>query len=106
MSAPPFLRFYKNDIFYVIPKSKELSLKITDIFSRQDIMALKFGGNISEVGSALVDARHMPRNYTLKSDGIPRIGETIEYNETWEVFDVIHRYIEKTKHMNTIVRVK
>ena len=43
---------------------------------------------------------------TVKSDVIPRIGETIEYHETWEVFDVIHRYIEKTNHMNTIVRVK
>jgi hypothetical protein len=82
----------QNDIYYVIPKSKELSLKITDIFSRQDIMALKFGGNISEVGSTLVDARHMPRNYTLKSDGTslyielsnePKTGEEVKaYNNT------------------------
>jgi hypothetical protein len=81
-----------NDIFYVIPKSKELSLKITDIFSRQDIMALKFGGNIDEVGTALVDARHMPRNYTVKSDGSslyielsnePKTGEEVKaYNNS------------------------
>lgn len=80
----------QNDIFYVIPKSKELSLKITDIFSRQDMMALKFGGNISEVGTELVDARHMPRNYTLKNDGTslyielsnePKAGEEVKaYN--------------------------
>ena len=80
----------QNDIFYVIPKSKELSLKITDVFSRQDMMALKFGGNISEVGTELVDARHMPRNYPLKSDGTslyielsnePKAGEEIKaYN--------------------------
>ena len=91
----------QNDVFYTIPKSKELSLKITDIFSRQDVMALKYGDTIHDVGTTLVDARHMPRNYTLKTDGTslyvelsnePKAGEIVRvYNNTTK------RMIDETK---------
>ena len=46
------------------------------------------------------------RKEQLKSDAIPRIGEIIEYNGSWEVFEIIHRYVEKTGYMNIIVRVR
>jgi hypothetical protein len=86
----------QNDIFYVIPKSKELSLKITDVFSRQDMMALKFGGNISEVGTALVDARHMPRNYTIYNDGTSLY---IELSHTPKTGEEVKIYNNITKKM-------
>jgi hypothetical protein len=82
----------QNDVYFTIPQSKELSLKITDIFSRQDIMALKYGDTIHEVGTDVVYAKHMPRNYTVKSDGSalyiklsnePATGEIVRaYNNT------------------------
>jgi hypothetical protein len=75
-----------NDTLYSIDKSKEMSLKITSVFTRQDIQSLKLGGKIADVGTALVDAFHMPKNYTLKNDGttlyieldeVPKAGQEV-----------------------------
>lgn len=59
----------QNDVQYTIPKDKEFSLKTTDVWSRQDIIAKKFGSDIKDVGDdTTIYKMHMPKNYILKSD--------------------------------------
>lgn len=59
-----------NDVFYTIPQSKELSLKVTDIFNDQSIASAEFGGEIKETGTDIVKGFHMPKNYTVKYEDI------------------------------------
>lgn len=92
-----------NDVFYTIPKSKEPTLKITDIFSRQDILALKYGDTIHNIGSTLVDARHMPRNYTIKNDGGSLFIELTQEPKDGEEVKV---YNNSTKKMMDSSKVK
>ena len=75
-----------NDVIASIDKAKELTLKIVDVLAKQDIEALKLGGEVKEVGSVLVDAFHMPKNYTVSGesssksitlDAVPKAGEEV-----------------------------
>ncbi|OSA92827.1 UNVERIFIED_ORG: hypothetical protein B2H93_13450 [Clostridium botulinum] len=80
-----------NSVQYVIPKDKEFTLKITDVWSRQDIIAKKFGGDIKAVGSdTSIYKMHMPRNYTVKKETsklyIELVNEPIE-GETFIVYN-------------------
>lgn len=79
-----------NAVLGVITKDKELSLKIVDVKSRLDMESAKFGSSIKAVGSSVVDAMHMPKNYTVVSetsalkitlDSEPKAGEEVKvYN--------------------------
>ena len=43
----------------------------------------------------------------FKGDFLPKIGEIVEFRgSNYEVFEVVHKFIEKTGYMNSIVRVK
>lgn len=75
-----------NNVIASIDKAKELTLKIVDVVARQDIEALKLGGEIKAVGSDIVDAFHMPKNYTVSEeessksitlDAVPKAGEEV-----------------------------
>lgn len=75
-----------NNVIASIDKAKELTLKIVDVVARQDIEALKLGGEIKAVGSDIVDAFHMPKNYTVTEelstksitlDAVPKAGEEV-----------------------------
>lgn len=75
-----------NNVIASIDKAKELTLKIVDVVARQDIEALKLGGEIKAVGENIVDAFHMPKNYTVTGDdgnkhitldAIPKSGEEV-----------------------------
>ena len=75
-----------NDVIASIDKAKELTLKIVDVLAKQDIEALKLGGEVKEVGSGLVDAFHMPKNYVVSDsegsksitlDAAPKSGEEV-----------------------------
>ena len=75
-----------NNVISSIDKAKELTLKIVDVVARQDIEALKLGGEIKAVGSDIVDAFHMPKNYTVTEelstksitlDAVPKAGEEV-----------------------------
>lgn len=75
-----------NNVIASIDKAKELTLKIVDVVARQDIEALKLGGEIKAVGSEIVDAFHMPKNYTVTEelstksitlDAVPKAGEEV-----------------------------
>jgi hypothetical protein len=68
-----------NDVIYTIPKNKELSLKITDVVNRQDIDALKWStGGIDDVGTDIVYAMHMPKNYPILKEADPSTDLYIE----------------------------
>lgn len=54
-----------NEVLGVINKDKELSLKITNVKSQADLESAKFGSSITAVGSTVIDAMHMPQNYTI-----------------------------------------
>lgn len=74
-----------NEVIASIDKAKELTLKIVDVVARQDIEALKLGGQIKAVAEDVVDAFHMPKNYkVVESTGkkvtlehAPKEGETV-----------------------------
>ncbi|MBP3914757.1 hypothetical protein [Clostridium sp.] len=75
-----------NNVIASIDKAKELTLKIVDVVARQDIEALKLGGEIKTVSSDLVDAFHMPKNYVVSGasssksitlDATPKSGEEV-----------------------------
>lgn len=75
-----------NNVIASIDKAKELTLKIVDVLAKQDIESLKLGGEIKSVGSNLVDAFHMPKNYvveettsvkTITLDATPKSGEEV-----------------------------
>lgn len=64
-----------NDCYYTINKANDLSLETTDIYNSQYLDAIRFGNGMNEVGSSRVRAKHMPKNYTIKSE------EVIEHYE-------------------------
>lgn len=56
-----------GNVLATINKPKTLELKISDPFFRADLESAKFGSAIKNVGVELVDAHHMPRNYTVNA---------------------------------------
>lgn len=75
-----------NDTIATLDKGKTLELKITDIVSRQDIQTIRLGGTIKTVGTDVVDAFHMPKNYSIIDtagtlsitlDETPKAGEEV-----------------------------
>ena len=75
-----------NDTIATIDKDKTLELKIIDVIARQDIQALRLGTAVKLVGTDVVDAFHMPKNYTITTDAsnlvitldeTPKVGETV-----------------------------
>ena len=72
-----------GDVLYTIDKSKDISIKVVDVYSRRDMEAAKWGGVIKK-GRCIV--QHMPRNYTVENsesnlkvtlDREPYVGESV-----------------------------
>lgn len=84
-----------NAVLGVINKDKEISLKITDVKSRADIEAVKFGGTVKAVDGATIDAMHMPKNYTVVDNEGLKITLDAEPKQGEEVIV----YSNKTKKM-------
>lgn len=87
-----------GNVITTIDKSKTLELKIGEICSRQDLQMLRLGTPIKAVGTDLVDAYHMPHNYTVKTettdlivtlDQTPKAGEVVAVynNKTGKLID-------------------
>ena len=64
-----------NDTYYTINKANSFTLETTDIYNSQYLDAIRFGNGMNEVGTSKVRAKHMPKNYTIKSE------EVIEHYE-------------------------
>lgn len=54
-----------NDTLTVIDKSSELTLTVTDVVNRRDMLATKLGTTIQ---NGEVTVKHLPRNYEVKLD--------------------------------------
>ncbi|MEG2289631.1 MAG: hypothetical protein RSC24_06650 [Clostridium sp.] len=53
-----------NDLLTVIDKSSDITLTVTDVVNRRDVLASKLGG----LKNGLVTVKHLPRNYEVKSE--------------------------------------
>lgn len=72
-----------GDVLYTIDKSKDITIKVVDVYSRRDMEAAKWGGVIKK-GKCLVE--HMPKiykveagsgNVTVTLERTPYTGETV-----------------------------
>lgn len=89
-----------NDPIYSIPKNHDIQLKITDVVNRQDIDALKWSENgIQDVGTNVVYAMHMPRNYTILKETDPSTVIYVELSREPLAGEEVAIYNNKTNAM-------